>query len=49
MLTPITCLNEIVSVVPGNPRQFWIDENETMGIDPGNAIAARTFTGILLK
>ena len=49
MLTPITCLNEIVSVVPGNPRQFWIDENETMGIDPDKAIAARTFTGVLLK
>ena len=49
MLTPITCLNEIVSMVPGNPRQFWIDENETMGIDPDKAIAARTFTGVLLK
>lgn len=49
MLTPITCLNEIVSVVPGNPRQFWIEETETMGIDPDKAMAARTFTGILLK
>ena len=49
MLTPITCLNEIVSVVPDTPRQFQIVENETMGIDPDKAIAARTFTGILLK
>ena len=49
MLTPITCLNEIVSVVPGNPRQFYIEKDETMGIDPGKAIAARTFTGVLLK
>ena len=49
MLTPITCLDEIVSVVPGNPRQFQIDENATMGIDPDKAMAARTFTGVLLK
>lgn len=49
MLTPITCLDETVSVVPGKPRQFQIDEAGTMGIDPDKAIAARTFTGILLK
>ena len=49
MLTPITCLKEIVSTVPNMPRQFQIDEEELMGIDPTKAIAARTFTGVLLK
>lgn len=49
MLTPITCLKEIISVVPDRPRQFQIDEEELMGIDPTKAIAARTFTGVLLK
>ena len=49
MLTPITCLKEIVSTVPDMPRQFQIDEEELMGIDPTKAIAARTFAGVLLK
>ena len=49
MLIPITYLDEIVSAVPEKPRQFQIVENETMGIDPTKAIAARTFTGILLQ
>ena len=48
MLTPITSLKEIVSMVPDKPRQFQINENELMGIDPTKAIAARTFTGVLL-
>ena len=49
MLTPITCLKEIVSAVPDTLRQFQIDEEELMGIDPTKAIAARTFAGVLLK
>ena len=49
MLTPITCLKEIVSAVPDTPRQFQIDKEELMGIDPTKAIAARTFAGVLLK
>ena len=49
MLTPITCLDETVSMVPGKPREFRIEKDETMGIDPDKAIAARTFTGVLLK
>ena len=49
MLTPTTSLNEIVSMVPDTPRKFQINKDELMGIDPTKAIAARTFTGVLLK
>lgn len=47
MLTPIQCLNEIVSVVPNSERRFHV-ENELMGLDPEKAIAAQSFKGKLL-
>ena len=49
MLTPTSSLKEIVSMVPDTPRKFQINKDELMGIDPTKAIAARTFTGVLLK
>ena len=47
MLTPVQCLNEIVSAVPNAERRFHV-ENELMGLDPAKAIAAQSFKGKIL-
>lgn len=48
MLIQVENLQEIVSSVPNSKRRFHIAD-DVMGIDPGRAIGAKTFTGTVLS
>ncbi len=48
MLMQVENLQEIVSSVPNSKRRFHIVD-DLMGIDPSQAIGAKTFTGTVLS